>query len=114
MFRLRKKKPLQRLPLVSAPRQDPAYPMQVTRAFLFSLRYAHAWQQLVLEAYRAMPPEWQPRYRTYAELQISPTFNEILELIDGALQQGFMTDDEAATLAAGKPIPLDFGEAPDA
>lgn len=105
MFKIKHKKKRQS-------EQDPAFPLQCTRAFLFSLRYAHSWQQLLLDAYRAMPTGWQPSYRAYVDLQIKPTFDELVQMIDTASQQGFITEDEAASLRAGKPIELKFAESP--
>lgn len=107
MFRI-KKKPSRRPPLIAAPRQDPALPVQLTRAFLYSLRHTHAWKQLVLDAYHAMPSEWRPSYKRWADLEIHPTFDELMQLIEEALRQGVLTLDEAAALRAGKPIALHF------
>ena len=108
MFRIRKKRPSQRPPLISAPRQDPGLPVQLTRAFLFSVRYAHAWQKLVVDAYRSMPVEWQPHYKTWADIELRPTFDEVIQLIQEAQRQGLITEDEAVSLRAGKSIELHF------
>lgn len=107
MFRI-KKKPSLRPPLIATPGQDPALPVQLTRAFLYSLRHTHAWKKLVLDAYCAMPSEWRPFYKRWADLEIHPTFDELMQLIEEALRQGVLTVDEAAALRAGKSIALHF------
>lgn len=89
-------------------KQDPSVPIGVTRGLLFSLRYAHAWQKLVLDAYRAMPSEWRPLYKRWADIEIRPTFDELMQLIEAALRQGILTVDEAVALRAAKPIDLHF------
>lgn len=81
---------------------DIATPRAFSRGLLLHLRFIHKVHSVLSEACARLSPDQRKIYEDIVSVDLRPSFDEVLRLIDRAQHNGLLTDDEAAGLRAGQ------------
>ncbi|WHZ27612.1 MAG: hypothetical protein OJF51_002409 [Nitrospira sp.] len=95
-------------------------PRWCARQCMMLLRMTHFAFDEMAKMVRVMPPEQKTLYQYLADVELRPSFFDALKLIDQSEERGILTQDEAASLRAGRvgdienPLPAIEGNGDDA
>jgi len=86
------------------PQEPPNYevPRWNARQCVMLLRMTHFAFDEMARMVQVMPPEKKVLYQYLADVEIRPSFFDALKLIDQSEERGILTQDEAASLRAGR------------
>jgi hypothetical protein len=86
------------------PQEPPNYevPRWNARQCVMLLRMTHFAFDEVGRMVQVMPPEQKALFQYLADVELRPSFFDALKLIDQSEERGILTQDEAASLRAGR------------
>ena len=82
--------------------QSEAVPRFVVRQMLLLIRMSHLAFQNMNEVFAVLTPELKATYEPFANIEIRPSFDDVMKLIDVAEERGIVLPDEASGIRAAK------------
>lgn len=86
--------------------QDPATPRALVRGLILHMRMVYRWQHWLEDVLAVMPVDSQGPYKDWATIELRPSFDDLLRLIERARCEGLITDDECRAVRAGEMFPV--------
>ena len=81
---------------------DIATPRAFSRGLLLHMRLIHKVHSVLSDACARLSADQRKAYEDIVSVDLRPSFDEVLRLIDRAQHNGLLTDDEALGLRAGQ------------